>query len=522
MIILPLKVLLMFLKLKDLVANKQSKIPNDLEEIKIDKKLAYNIAVLKKIFANDQTIIFREFEFGRSQLKCALIYVDQMSNIEIVNENIIQRLMNSSIDTGAGQSNLIQILMDNVLTAGNVKKSTDLRFSLESLLYGDALLLVDSCTEVLIIDAKGWKARAVEKTETEKSIRGPREGFTESIIINLSLIRRRLLTADFKVIFKQLGDRSKTKIIICYLDGLASKKVLKELERRIDEIKIDGVLDSGYIEELIKDAPLSPFKTVGSTERPDTVVGKLLEGRIAVLCDGSPFALTLPFVFAENFQSNEDYYVNFVFASFNRILRYLGYFLTVSVPAIYVALMTYHQEIIPTPLLLSTAAAREGVPFPTVVETFAMVITFELLREAGVRLPAPAGQTISIVGALVLGDAAVTAKFTSAPTVIIVALTGIASYLTPKMWSAILYLRLIFLIAASIIGMYGYVFVFIGFCIYLMSLRSFGVPYMLGYNTLNWQDIKDTVIRAPWWKMNKRPTLISKNAYRSHHSKKGR
>ena len=512
----------MFRKLKDIIANKQNKIPSDVEQIKIDKSLAYNIAAFKKIFAGDQTVIFRDFELGQTQRKCSLIYVDRMADAETVNENIIQPLMNSTVDIAGAESNLLQYLMNNVLIAGNIKKSSDIRVILESLLYGDVLLLVDRCAEVLIIEAKGWQTRAVEKTETEKSIRGPREGFTESIIINLSLIRRKLLTADFKVIFKQLGTRSKTKIAICYLDGLINKNILKELESRIDKIKIDGVLDSGYIEELIKDAPYSPFKTVGSTERPDTVVGKLLEGRIVVLCDGSPFALTVPFLFAENFQSNEDYYVNFVFASFNRILRYLGYFLTISVPAIYVALMTYHQEIIPTPLMLSIVAAREGVPFPTVVETFAMVITFELLREAGVRLPAPAGQTISIVGALVLGDAAVTAKFTSAPTVIIVALTGIASYLTPKMWAAILYLRLIFLIAASIMGMYGFVFVFIGITIYLMSLRSFGLPYMLGYNTLNCQDIKDIVIRAPWWKMNKRSKLISPNIIRGRYPKKGK
>jgi len=396
-----------------------------------------------------------------------------------------------------------------------ISELLDLDKLASSVVYGDTLLLIDGVVSALIIDNKGWQVRAISQPDSEVVVRGPREGFTESIETNLSMISRKIINPDLKFESLEVGIRTKTKISICYLESLAADKILEELKKRLKNIDLDGVLESGYIEELIKDAPLSPFKTIGSTERPDVVAASLLEGRIAVVCDGTPYVLTLPFIFVEYFQTNEDYYQNFIFGSIGRILRIIGFILTTSTPAIYIALTTYHQEMIPTPLLLSVASARQGVPFPTVVETLIMGITFEILREAGTRLPRPIGQSISIVGALVLGEAAVSARLVSAPMVIVIALTGITSLMLPKMTGSLILIRLIFIFLASTMGLYGYIFGVIGLFIHLMSIRSFGIPYMLSIGSISKQEIKDTFIRAPWWYMYYRTKLINdKNSVR--------
>ena len=331
---------------------------------------------------------------------------------------------------------------------------------------------------------------------------------TENLGTNIVLIRRKLNTPNLKLEFKELGTETKTKICICYLENIANKKIIEEVMRRLDKIEIDGILDAQYIQEIIKDAPLTPFRTTGYTERPDIVVGKLLEGRVAIICDGTPVAITVPYIFVEYFNVNEDYYNNYYYATVNRIIRWVGFLLASSVPAIYLALVTYHQEMLPTQLLLSISASRQNVPFPTIVEAILMLFVFELLRETSVRMPTVIGQTISIVGALVIGQAAVQAKLTSAPMIIVAALTGITSFVVPKMQAELIIIRLVFLMGAAFIGLYGYIFGVIGMFIHLASLRSFGIPYMLNIGAFRLADMKDVMVRAPWYKMKSRPKLV--------------
>lgn len=431
-----------------------------------------------------------------------------------INEYIIGPIMKNE-----ESKNDIDDLLNYTICYSSMSKKDDVEQLIDAILYGDTILLCESDNQAVVFDTKDWKIRSVTEPESEVVVRGPREGFTESINVNLSLIRRKILNKDLKYKYKVLGKQTKTKVCICYMENIASDQIVKEAEKRLDDIDIDGILDTGYIEELIRDEPLSPFNTIGYTERPDVVAANLLEGRIALICDGTPVVLTLPFLFIEYFQSNEDYYNNFIYSSINRMLRYIGFFLTTSTPAIYLALVTYHQEMIPTPLLISISAAREGIPFPTIFEAIAMTFVFEVLREAGVRLPKPIGATISIVGALVLGDAAVNARFASAPIVIIIALTGISSFLVPKMLGPVLIIRVIFLLLASFLGLYGYIFGVIGLFIHLMSMRSFGVPYMMDLVSTKYQDIKDTAIRSPWWYMEYRPKFMgSKNRIRKKNS----
>ncbi|MCT4618856.1 MAG: spore germination protein [Marinisporobacter sp.] len=511
----------MFRILKDRILGKDSKRqPNQTKDIKLTKSIEKNIDAFKKVFKDNETMIFRKIESNQwNHLKCCLIFIDGMVDKTDIHENIILPIMNSTPPQKILEQNSLEVLEKKIINASDVKKKKDANEMMMNILYGNTLILVDGYSEALVIDTKGWERRSITEPISEQVVRGPREGFTESIIPNLALIRKRILSPDLKFTFKEIGVRTKTKVCVCFIEGLANEKIVQEVHKRLDDIQIDAILESGYIEELIEDAPLSPFATIGNTERPDVVAGNLLEGRIGIIVDGTPFVLTLPYLFIEYFQANEDYYNTFIYSSINRVLKVLAFFLSTSVPAIYVALATFHQEMIPTPLILSISAAREGVPFPTIVEALMMLLAFELLREGGVRLPAPIGSTIGFVGAIILGQAAVDARFVSAPIVIVAALTGITNFLIPKMIGPLIIVRIIFLLLSAFLGLYGYIFGVIGLFIHLMSIRSFGVPYMTPIGSIKMQDIKDTFIRAPWWYMYYRPKLIGdKNPIRKKDS----
>lgn len=486
----------------------------DFENIVISKSLENNIETIKEIFNNDDTLVIRQFENQYdNKLKCCIFFADGMVNTEIINENIISPIVSSSLIKSGNKA--IHILQYQIIIANQISKTDSLVKLVEAIINGDTVLFVDNSPEALIINTKGWKTRAIEEPPSEKILKGPREGFTESVIVNLSMIRRRIASNNLRFKFVILGKETRTKACICYIEGIVNEKILDELYKRLQSFDIDGALGSNYLQEFIKDEPLSPFKTIGNTERPDVVSARLLEGRIAIILDGTPAAITLPYLFIEYFQSSEDYYLNFYFGSIGRLLRILGFIITTSVPAIYLALVTFHQELIPTPLVLSISAARQGVPFPTVVELIGLLTVFEILREAGTRMPTYIGQALSIVGALVLGQAAVQARFVSAPIVIIVALAGITGLMIPTLTGISIIARTTLLLLSSALGLYGYVFGMLGIGIHLFSMRSFGVPYMANVTSLKLQDLKDTFIRAPWWYMEYRPKLIaSKNPRR--------
>lgn len=471
--------------------------------------LSQDIKYFKGIFKDDENIKVRFFTNKDSSINCCIIFEDHMVDKEMIDENIMAPIMNNDLHENI--ENKIDFLTDKVLICGHIKKSSDEQEIVSSILYGDTVIFCSGSYEVIIVTTKDWKVRNIKESEAESVVRGSREAFNESIDTNISLIRRKINSSELKFKYKELGKITKTKICICYIDNLVSKEILEDLNSRLDKIKIDGVLESGYIEEKIKDHQYSIFDTIGNTERPDVVAAKLLEGRIALVCDGTPVVLTIPFIFAEYFQSSEDYYNNFIYGSFNRMLRISGFILTNSVPAIYLALVTFHQELIPTQLLLSIAASRKGVPFPTIVEALFMIAIFEMLREAGTRLPKNMGQAISIVGALVLGEAAVTAGFVSAPMVIVIAITAISKFSIPKIATADVILTNIFLLLASFLGLYGYIFGMIGVSLYLFSMKSFGVDYMLKFGALNKEDLKDLGIRVSWESMkNKSKFIIGK------------
>lgn len=486
----------------------------------LTKSLQLNIDMFKEMFSNDDTVVFREFESKQdADLKCCVIFIKGMANKDIIDEHIIQPIVDINLKDlkqsgAANQDNNIDIIIKKVLLSSSVKKQTKIDDLILPLLYGDTILLIEGSLEAVLVETKALPERGIQEPDSEKVVKGSKEGFNEMMITNLALIRKRVRTYNLKFFFKEVGTITKTKMCICYIDGIVNEKILQELMKRLNNIDNDGIITSEAVEEFIKDAPMSIFKTIGNTERPDVAVGKLLEGRIVIIVDGTPFVLTLPFIFQEYYQSAEDYTNNYIFASLNRILRMMAFFLGISIPALYIAVITYHQELIPTALLLSISTAREGIPFPTVVEALIMLMGFTTLREAGVRLPQAIGQSLSIVGALVLGEAAVNARIISAPMVIVIAMTGISSFLVPKLIGGFEIVRLIFLLLSSYWGLFGYMYGVIGLFIYLFSLRSFGVPYMLYSSAVTSEDIKDTTLRLPVWFMKNRPRLISKNKKR--------
>lgn len=488
---------------------------------KISPSLENTLDIFRSEFAGDLTFKTREFHFSSNKsINCCLAYMEDSVDKKLLNEDIIKPLLNSVMIKKLNPSNILDILIKDVITSGDIKKTENIKDAIQGIIDGYALLLIDKVSECLLLNVLELKTRSIEEPPSESLIRGPREGFTESININISMIRRKIKTSELKFKFIELGTKSKTKIAVSYIESVALAPIVNEVFTRLQNINMDGIIDSNYIEELISDEPNFFMKTVGSSQRPDVISSKLLEGRIAILCDGTPEILTVPYLFIENLQSPEDYYNNYIYMSFNRILRWASFFLTTSVPAIYVALVNFHQELIPTQLIVSLAAARQNVPLPTVVEAFSMMLFYEILREAGARSPKQIGEALSIVGALVLGDAAVNAKFISAPIVIITGVTGITGLAVPKVLSLVI-VRIIFLALAACLGLYGYIFGVIALTLYLMSIRSFGVTYMerVGIGPINVQYLKDTAIRMPIAKMKTRPNSISNNIFRNRTQK---
>ena len=477
------------------------------------ENLETNIRYVRNIFEKDDTLQFRRIQNNSDPAaEFCLIYVDGMINNKLVNDDIVCPLMNYRFPEEKGDR--MELLLRHVVFADSTEKSDEVEKIVTSIVYGDTVLLAEGSSEALLMNTKGYNTRSIEEPEGERVLCGPREGFNESLLVNLSMLRRKLHTPDLKMTFRIFGKRTRTKACICYLDSLVDRNVLETLQKRLENINIDGTLDTEYLAELISDRPCYGIDTIGSTERPDIVAAKLLEGRVAILLDGTPQAITLPHLFIENFQSDEDYYLNFFFASIGRVLRIISFFISVTLPAFYIALVTFHPEMLPTPMLISISQARQGVPFPTVLEMLFMLIVFEMLRESGARMPGLMGQTLSIVGALVIGDAAVKAKIVSAPIIIVVALSGITGMMNPKIKGFSILARFSMMVLASMLGLYGFLFGMIALLVRLYATESFGVPIMQETDEKGFQNLKDIGIRAPWWEMIRRPAKLTKNRVR--------
>ena len=474
-----------------------------------------NLDELKKRLGNSSDITQRMLKIGRDpELETAIVTVEGLTDNKNVVDDVIDSLMNDeSLKKPMTPQEALDTITDQAVPLGTIKAEVKWEDVLFSLLIGNTIIFVDGTSQALLASTKGGDKRAIMEPSTNVTVRGPRIGFAESTETNIAMVRRIINDPNLWVETMKIGRITKTDVSIMYLNGIANHKIVQEVRDRLKRIDIDGILESGYIEQLIEDQSMTPFPTIINTERPDMVAGNLLEGRIAIFVDGTPFVLLVPALFIQFFQSIEDYYQRFDIASMIRFLRIIIYSISVIGPAIYVAATTFHQEMIPTQLLIIIAAQRETVPFPAVIEAIGMELTFEILREAGLRMPKVIGSTMSIVGALVIGQAAVQAGIVSPAMVIIVSITAIASFATPSYSIAISarIIRFAFILSAGIFGFFGLILTFIVLLVHLSSLRSFGIPYMSPLAPLNIKGLGDSLVRRPLWTFNKRPRFITEN-----------
>jgi hypothetical protein len=450
-----------------------------LEEMQIDPVNAVNVERLKNVFKDVDVFVphlltFPHVKEGEKPPEGAVFFLDDLVNETIVDLHVIHPLLEM------GPESYFEHVEDQVISAKKMLPVDNLKTAVEMITAGCAVVHVDNMTHAIAIITPGYPTRSVGEPEAEQLVRGPREGFTEKMQDNTALVRKRLRTPELKSEVIKLGRRSQTMVCLMYVRELVEEDVLNTVRERLKKVDIDILLESAQLEELIEDSIYSPFPQIVSTERPDKVVSGLAEGRVAIIVDGTPFVLMVPSVFQDFLQASEDFYQRFYFSTAIRILRTFTFLTALLGPAFYIAITTFHQELIPTPLLLKVISARAGIPFPALVEALIMEISFEVLREAGVRLPRPVGSAVSIVGALVIGQAAVEAGIISQVMVIVVAFTGIASFTVPAFTLAIStrLIRFPIMIIASSFGLFGIAVSLVVLGLHMCSLRTFGVPYM--------------------------------------------
>jgi spore germination protein len=483
------------------------RIPLDMKvEGELSDDLDDNEALLRQIFSNCSDFYMRKVVFFNS-VPAVIVYFQGLVESEHIETALLKPLSKYENVPYDHSSSFIEWMRKNIISVAQTETITDLQEVVQRIVQGDAILLMEASKESLTLDIQSKQLdRQPQESLTESVIRGPHMSFIENLDTNIAFIRTRIRSPRLKIKKFIIGEITRTEVAMTYIEKIASPEVIHEIEKRLLQIDIDAILESGAIEELISDGRYSPFPLMQMSERPDTVAGLMLDGKVAIFVDGTPMTLIVPSTFWQGFQTVEDYNTNFIFATALRWLRFLFMMIALLLPSFYVAVASFHQEMIPTGLALSIAAAREVAPFPTFMEALMMEIAFEGLREAGIRLPTPIGPTISIVGALVIGEAAVQAGIISAPIVIVVALTGIASFLIPKinMNNAIRLLRFPMLLLSGMFGLYGMGIILLAILIHLTNLRSVGVPYLTPVAPFQAKGLWDVFIRAPIWIMYNR------------------
>jgi spore germination protein KA len=475
-----------------------------------------NKELLATEFDNIVDIKFRDIELtdgSNHNIKATLVYITNLIDKQIINDNILKPLLSKQEKDNLGklaEEKDLESISNKIIDAESIEQISKVRKAVDQILAGNSLLLVDNTPYALSVATGGWEERSVSEPMVERTIRGPNMGFIENIEVNTGMIRRYIKSNQLKIESFTKGEYTQTKINLMYIEGIVNSKIVKEVKKRLASIEVGQINGGRHVLELIEDNSLSPFDTIYETERPDVTAAGVLEGRVAILIDGYPISLIAPMLFMENLISPEDYYSGFYYTSFFRLIRFLGLLVSSMLPGIYISILAFHQEVLPITLVNTVYAAREGVPFPIAIEMMIFGVFFEGIREGGARIPKALGSSITIVGALILGEAAISAGLLSPDSVIIGSLTGISIFLIPttEFNSALLILRVIYTFAAVISGFYGMTITSLLIVAHLVSLRSFGVPYMRPIAPLQLADLKDFFIRVPYLLMNTRPKSL--------------
>lgn len=441
--------------------------------------------------------VYRDLTFAGHH--AALLYIDNMIDKMVLAESVLNPLAKARPPQNASNGEAFYTWMrDCVLGACDQHEVFTYEESVWQMMSGYALLLVDGYAKAMAFGFQGFKFRSVGEPNIDRVLRGSREGFCEVLRINLMMMRRRMKTPNLKFETYVLGSESKTEVCLCYLKGSVAPSVLEQMRRHLRNINIDILLASGFIQPYFEDNPLSLFSTVGYTERPDTLSAKLSEGRVGIVVDGTPMAIYAPYLLSDNFSNIDDYAVSYYYGTFTRVLKFISFLISVFLPGLYVAVGSFHQELLPTPLLYTLAQSEQSTPFSLTFEALLMQIIYEALREAGLRAPRQLGSALNIVGAFLIGQAAVSAGLIGAPMVIIVALTATTSLVVPTAYEPAIIMRFCFIILAGMSGFYGITVGIAFFMLVACSTKSYGIPYTAPYAPTDWLAMRDNIFRAPW------------------------
>lgn len=475
--------------------------------------LRKNVQTIKKQLPSEDilTYLFQT----EDKVNCALIYADGMVNKELLGELIARPLSalllketDETKENGHTMEASKEEKIEKTARFPELKKTENVSDMLNEILDGNTLLLIDGLSVGFIVGAKLLPVRAVTEPPTDVAVKGPREGFIEDIKTNMSLIRKRLKTPDLRFQTLKVGKRSNTAVSVCWLEGTCDPQVQAQIVEKLQTIEIDAIPDSSYIATFLAPRKHSVFRVVGTTEKPDVFSAKIAEGRVGILVDGSPIALTLPFILAEDFQSSEDYFVSPFMATIFRALRFLALFTAILLPAFYVSVQLFKMQLLPLGLILTIASSVRELPLSPSLEMFVVLFLLEVLKEASIRMPKYVGMSLSVVGALILGETAVSAGFLSTPAIIIVALSGICLYTVPDFVETGSILRWIYLLTAGGLGPFGIVLLTAFLLCYMLSSDAFGTPILAPFSPLVRRDLRDTLVKYGLESLTERPALL--------------
>lgn len=458
-----------------------------------------NAKLLKDLLPAQDILVYR---FATADAKpCAAVFTDGITDKQLLGELAARPLSLAPAPKTREEA-------EQMLLFPELRRADDAQTAAKEVLSGNPALFIDGVTGAIILGTKKVTLRAVMEPQTSITVKGPREGFIEDVKTNMSLVRRRLITPDLRFEMLTLGKRSGTAVCIAYLHGIADERLVQRICEKLKRVETDGISDSSYVAQFLSSAPASPFKQVGTTEKPDVLCAKMLEGRVGILCDGSPIALTLPYMMSEDFQSAQDYFVSPARATVNRILRLFAVLVAIFLPALYVAAQLFRLQLLPFGLLMTVSGGIQGIPLSPSLEIFFLLLVLEILIEASVRMPKYVALALSVIGALVLGDTAVKAGLVSSPAIIIIALSGISAYTVPDLTGTLSLVRLAYIVAAGSIGTYGIVLL-TGFLLYyLVCADEWGVPLLAPFSPLVPHDLRDSLYKADIWALNERPNVF--------------
>lgn len=488
--------------------------------LEISTDLDVNIKHINYLFQDCMDVVKREVNICKdATFRIYGVYVDGLINRDILENYLLSKVFeykNLNGEVFDANTTPAKLIMQHFSATFDVKEVQGMDAMASAILSGDSAIFIEGSSTGLVIATRGWPGRSIGEPATESVVRGPRDGFTETIRFNTVLVRRRIRDTKLKVKMMSVGTRSRTDVAIMYMEDIARPELVEAVQQRIDKYVIDAIFDSGYIEQLIEDSWKSPFPQTQATERPDKFASSLLEGKVGILVDTSPFGIIVPTTLNAYYQASEDYYQRWQIMTFTRLLRYIVSFLSFTLPGLYIATLNFQPQMLPTSFAISIAASREGITFSTVMEIIVMELIFELFREAGIRAPGAIGHVIGLVGGIVIGQAAVDANIISPMIIIIIALTAICTFAIPdySLTSSFRLIRYFVIAFSAIFGLYGFLIAMLIILTHLSSLESFGIPYLAPYNISDQnesKDVKDTVLRFPTFMQTTRPIFARKS-----------